>query len=127
MPSGIPTTAVEITGPSKPMFIALANDLGFRARFLGLLEAIVAQVLNTTVGQGTPVVTAGQQTYARSVLAAPQQYLATIILYEVQRTNIASTNIWVDLSSGTPALYCDVTDAAILSQLANDWAQISGA
>lgn len=126
MPAGIPTTAVEVVTPTSQMFNALANDTGFRVRFTGLLIAMAAQVLNTTVGQGSPVVTAGQQAYARTLIANPQTYAATLILYFIHRTNISSTNIWVDLSAGQPLLYCDATDAAVLSQLANDWAQISG-
>ncbi len=127
MPAGIPTTAVEVVTPTSQMFNALANDSGFRVRFTGLLLAMCSQVLNTTVGQGSPVVTAGQQTYARTIIASPQQFASTLILYFIHRVNISGTNIWVDISAGTADLYCDATDAAILSQLANDWAQISGA
>ncbi len=127
MPAGIPVTAVEVLSPTSQMFNAWVNDSGGRIRFTGLLLAMAGQVLNTTVGQGSPVVTAGQQAYARQVLANPQQYASTLFLYFIHRTNISSTNLWVDLSGGVPLIYCDATDAAILSQLANDWAQISGA
>jgi len=123
----IPTTAVEITAPDAQMFSALANDAGFRVRFTGLLEGIAAQYLNTAIGSGTPVVTAGHQAYARQVIANPGLFAGTLIQYFVHRTNIASAHIWVDISSGSPALYSDATDAAISSQLNSDWPSISGA
>lgn len=126
-PTGIPPLAVEIVSPTSQMFNALTNDAGFRIRFTGLFLAMCSQVLGTPVGTGSPIVTAGQQAYARLVIANPFQYATTLILFFVHRPNLANTNIWIDLSTGTTDLYCDVTDAAILSQLANDWALISGA
>jgi hypothetical protein len=126
MPAGIPATAVEITSPTALMLNALAADPSFRNRFTGLLEAITAQILNTTVGTGSPVVTAGNQNYARLVLANPQQYAGTLILYFVHRGNISGANIWVDISQGFPALFTDATDAAMLAQLATDWTSIAG-
>ncbi len=107
--------------------IALANDSQFRARFLGLLVEMAAQVLDTAIGSGTPPVTAGQQAYARLVIANPQQYASTLITYFVFRANILSSNVTVSITAGTPIVTTDATDAAISSQLATDWPKISGA
>lgn len=127
MPAGIPTTAVEVLAPTSQMLSALVGDSGFRLRFLGLLETIAAQYLNTAVGTGTPVVTAGHQAYARLVVANPDQYANTLIKYFLHRTNLSGANIWIDISQGIPQLYLDATDAAITSQLNTDWPSISGA
>jgi hypothetical protein len=127
MPAGIPSTAVEITSPTALMLTALANDSSFRNRFMGLLEGMTAQILNTAIGSGTPPVTAGQQAYARLITANPQQYANTLILYFVHRSNLTGANIWVDISQGYPALFTDATDAAINAQIITDWPSISGA
>ncbi len=126
MPAGIPTSAVEVVTPTSQMFNALATDFGFRTRFMGLYLSMCAQILNTTIGQGSPPVTAGNQTYARAVINNPLNYTATAILYFIHRTNISGANIWVDLSAGVVNLYCDATDAAILSQFATDWTSVAG-
>jgi hypothetical protein len=127
MPAGIPATAVEVLTPTSQMLSALVNDAGFRLRFTGQLETIAAQYLNTAIGSGVPVVTAGHQAYARLVVANPDQYANTLIKYFIHRTNLSGANIWVDLSTGTPNLYLDATDAAIAAQLNTDWPSISGA
>lgn len=106
---------------------ALANDPQFRLRFLGLLTQMAAQILNTTIGQGSPPVTAGQQTYARSIVAAPQQFASTLIQYFVYRPNIFQSTVSVSIAEGSAIVSTDATDAAILSQLASDWPSISGA
>ena len=107
--------------------IALANDAQFRARFLGLLVQMAAQILDTAIGTGTPPVTGGQQTYARLIVANPQQYAATLVNYFVTRGNILGSNVTVAITEGQPVVSTDATDAAILSQIATDWPKISGA
>jgi hypothetical protein len=124
-PAGIPPTAVEIPSPTPQMLNALADSAGFQSRFRGLLATMTAQILNTAVGSGSPPVTAGQQTYARGLVSNPG-YATVLLAYFVHRPNLASANIWVDLSGGVCDLYSDATDAAILSQLATDWPSVSG-
>jgi hypothetical protein len=126
-PAPIPATAVEITSPSAIMFTALAGDPFFLRRVTGILELMAAQIVNTTIGQGTPPVTAGQQAYARLIIASPAQYANTWTQYLVHRSNIIGANIWVDLSTGQPCLFSDATDAAIESQIISDWPSVSGA
>lgn len=105
---------------------ALVNDSRFRARFNALLLQMCAQILNTPLGTGNPVVTAGQQTYARNIMAGTQQTQG-LILYFAFRTNIFGSNVTCDIAEGFPVVSTDASDAAILSQLANDWPTISGA
>ncbi len=107
--------------------IALANGSQFRARFLGLLVQAALQTLTTPVGQGNPPVTGGQQTYARLVLANPQQYAATLILTFVFRTNLFQSTVTVDIVEGVPIVRTDASDLAILGQIVTDWPLISGA
>ena len=112
---------------SALVMMALVNDGQFRQRFTGLLIQMAAQILNTTIGQGTPPVTSGQQTYARAIVQNPGQYVSSLIQYEVFRTNLIDSTVTVSVATGAPVVTTDATDAAMLSQLATDWPSLSGA
>ncbi len=140
-PAGIPSTAVQVTGVASPntalQMAALAVDAQFRARFQGLLIQMAAQILLGIGNAGTPgvigtgsssaAITGGQQTYARAITNNPGQYLSSAILWIVVRGNLTGANLWVDLAEGSPHLYTDATDAAILAQLNSDWGFLAGA
>jgi len=103
---------------------ALSNDVRFRLRVKNALHIVAQQVLNES-----PATTGHAQraVYARNALQSLDAIAGQISQWIVGRTNIISANATVDLTTGTPVVVCDCTDAAIQSQLSTNWTNISGA
>jgi hypothetical protein len=102
---------------------ALANDLTFRRRLKGSLARVAFQVLTET---GNPDHQA-RKAYALQVLANPDAAVANLVGIFVFRTNLfgATTSVQFDGVGGTQVVTA-ATDAALDSQLATDWNNLSG-
>lgn len=103
---------------------ALANDPTFRQRLKASLTRIAWQVLTesaATTGHAT------RTAYARAFLTNPDTVTASLAGSFVFRTNVFSTatSVGFDGRGGT-VVQSAVTDAAMDSQLATDWDQLSG-
>lgn len=103
---------------------ALANDATFRRRVKAAGAKIAWQVL--TEDPGTAGHTA-RATYARSVLANLDSWVATIAGSLVMRTNLFAFTTSVALDLGVPVVSTASGDADIESQLATDWSNLAGA
>lgn len=106
---------------TTPQLIALAMDLNFRLRVrnIALQEAAVVYA----EAGGTPN-HAARKAFALKLLNTPgvADQLADVL---VSRTNLVAGTTTYDFANR--AVLTDVTDAAILSQLATDWDMLSGA
>jgi hypothetical protein len=103
---------------------ALSNDVRFRLRVKNALHIVSQQVLNESTGTTGH---AQRAVYARNALQSLDAIAGQISQWIVGRPNVIATNVTVDLTTGTPVVVCDVTDAAIQSQLATDWSNIANA
>lgn len=103
---------------------ALASDPTFRQRLKASLSRIAWQVLAESTG------TTGHATrasYARAFLANPDSVVNSLAGSFVFRTNVNSTTTSLAFDGrGSVVVQSAVTDAAMDSQLATDWDQLSG-
>lgn len=102
---------------------ALSNDARFRFRVKNALANVAWQVLNEGTGVADHAV---RYTYARNVIQSLDAIAGQIAQFIVGRTNIITANATVDLSTGAPVVLCDVTDAALQSQISTDWSKLAG-
>ena len=103
---------------------ALASDLTFRQRLKASLARVAFQILTE------PTSTTNHQarkTYALQVVANPDSAVNSLVGIFVFRTNPfgATTSVAFDGRGGT-VVQSTVTDAAMDSQLATDWDNLSG-
>lgn len=99
--------------------LSLDNNFRLRVRNIALQEAaVVFAESGTTPNHGV------RKAFAQTLLGTPTK-ADTLADYIVSRTNLVAANTSYDFANR--AVVSDVTDAAILSQLATDWDMLSGA
>ncbi len=103
---------------------ALAADPSFRQRLKASMSRIAWQVLTESAATNGHATRAA---YARAFLANPDSVTASLAGSFVFRTNVLTptTSVAFDGRGGT-VVQNAVTDAAMDSQLATDWDQLSG-
>lgn len=99
---------------------ALAQDHAFQARIMGAMLTVAFQQLASGAS------TATSKTFARTVLASPNQYASVFSQWIVVRPNIISSNVVQTLVSGQNVISTDATDGALQSQISTDWATVCG-